>query len=355
MSRLSKATTALAAAAAIWSLSSAAMAADEPTIGVVVPTLDAQFWNRNITFLKTGAAQLGVNLVVLNADNKPDQMIQSVQDLVARHVDGIISVGYWSTGAPTILFAKRAHIPVVLTDSYPAFAPQSGKYTNYIAFVGPSDFDAGYRMGKILLAQLKPGPDGKKVIGVVNGTAGTSVAIDRRKGLAQAIKEDPTAAIAGEVDGNFVRDQSQSAFEALYQGHPDIQGVWAGNDAEAMGVIAALKSKGKVPGKDVLVSAMDLNPENVDAVKSGEQLYDIGGHWIEGGVGLVIMYDYLHGHKISAEDATIKLKLLPMTQADVSKYVRDYPGGQPSYDFKAHSKTYNANAPSPAYELRYSN
>ena len=318
-------------------------------------TLDAQFWNRNITFLKTGAAQLGVNLVVLNADNKPDQMIQSVQDLVARHVDGIISVGYWSTGAPTILFAKRAHIPVVLTDSYPAFAPQSGKYTNYIAFVGPSDFDAGYRMGKILLAQLKPGPDGKKVIGVVNGTAGTSVAIDRRKGLAQAIKEDPTAAIAGEVDGNFVRDQSQSAFEALYQGHPDIQGVWAGNDAEAMGVIAALKSKGKVPGKDVLVSAMDLNPENVDAVKSGEQLYDIGGHWIEGGVGLVIMYDYLHGHKISAEDATIKLKLLPMTQADVSKYVRDYPGGQPSYDFKAHSKTYNANAPSPAYELRYSN
>ena len=148
MSRLFTATTAVAAAVAIWSLSSVAMAADEPTIGVVVPTLDAQFWNRDITFLKTGAAQLGVNLVVLNADNKPDQMIQSIQDLIARHVDGIISVGYWSTGAPTILFAKRENIPVVLTDSYPKFSPQSGKYTNYIAFVGPSDFDAGYRMGK---------------------------------------------------------------------------------------------------------------------------------------------------------------------------------------------------------------
>ena len=29
------------------------MAADKPTIGVVVPTLDAQFWNNYINFLKT--------------------------------------------------------------------------------------------------------------------------------------------------------------------------------------------------------------------------------------------------------------------------------------------------------------
>jgi ABC-type sugar transport system substrate-binding protein len=354
MSRLSTIKAAIAAAA-VLGFTSAAMAADKPTIGVVVPTLDAQFWNKDISFLKTGAAQLGVNLIVLNADNKPDQMIQSIQDLVARKVDGIISVGYWSTGAPTILFAKRKGIPVILTDSYPKFSPQTGKYTNYIAFVGPSDFDAGYRMGKALLAEVKPGADGKKVIGIVNGTAGTSVAIDRRKGLAQAITEDGNVKIAGEVDGNFVRDQSQSAFEALYEGHPEITGVWAGNDAEAMGVIAALKSKGKVPGKDVVISAMDLNPENVDEVKSGEQLYDIGGHWVQGGIALVVMYDYLHGHKIAADDATIKLKLLPMTKAQVDQYVKDYPGGQPAYDFKAHSKTYTANAPSPAYELHYSN
>jgi hypothetical protein len=32
-------------------------------------------------------------------------------------------------------------------------------------------------------------------------------------------------------------------------------------------------------------------------VQDGEQLYDIGGHWVQGGIGLVIMYDYLHGFK----------------------------------------------------------
>lgn len=352
---------AMIAAVAIGSLSSVAVAADEPTIGVIVPTLDSEFWNRYVAFTKTGAAQLGVKLIILNADNKPDQMIQLTQDLVARKVDGIISVGYWSSAPPTILFAQRANIPVVITDSYPDFSPQTGKYTNYIAYVGPSDKDAGYHMGKALLDALKPGADGKKLIGVVNGTPGTSVAIDRRKGLDQAIEEEGVAKvkIAGEVEGNFVRDQAQTAFEALYQGHPEITGVFASNDPMAMGVIAALERAGKVPGKDVLISGMDLNASNVDAMKAGKQLFSIGGHWLQGGIGLLIMYDYLHGIKVPADQASFKLKLLSMTKADVGRYERDFPGGQPNFDFKAHSKFYNKDAPSPdtigAAVLRYSN
>lgn len=351
---------AAAAAVGISSFSPVAMAADEPTIGIIVPTLDSEFWNRYVAFTKTGAKQLGVKLIVLNADNKPDQMTQFTQDLVARKVDGIISVGYWSTAPSTIMFAKRANIPVVITDTYPDFSPQSGKYTNYIAFVGPSDQDAGYHMGMALLNAVKAGPDGKKVIGVVNGTPGTSVAINRRKGLTQAINEygKDKVVIAGEVQGNFVRDQAQTAFEALYQGHPEIKGVFSANDPMAMGVISALERAGKVPGKDVLVVGMDLNGSNVVAMKEGKQLFSIGGHWLQGGIGLLIMYDYLHGYKIPADKASFDLKLLPMTQNDVSRFERDFPGGQPNFDFKAHSKVYNKDAPAPdtigSAVLRYS-
>lgn len=332
-----------------------AMAGDKPVIGTVFPTLDTQFWSRDLAFMETGAEQLGVELIALNANNSPDQMIKSIEDLVARGVDGIISVGYWSTGARTIRLAQRKGIPVILTDSYPNFAPQSKGWENYLAFVGPSDEDAGYWIGRKLIEAMKPGPDGKKVIGVVNGTAGTSVAIDRRKGLSRAISEHNDIRIAGEVDGNFVRVTSQTAFESLYAGNPDITGVWCGNDAEAMGVIAALKSQNKVPGKDVLVSAMDLNPENIEKVKIGEQLFTIGGHWIQGGIGLVIMYDYLHDKalKIPANEANVKLKLLPMERHQVEAYLKEYPNGQPKYDFKAHSKAYTPDAPPAAIELKY--
>ena len=75
----------LALAAPLLLAASPAMASkDTPTIGVVVPTLDAQFWNNYIDFMKKGAKELGVNLIVLNADNKPDQMVKSLEDLVAQ-------------------------------------------------------------------------------------------------------------------------------------------------------------------------------------------------------------------------------------------------------------------------------
>lgn len=357
MISLRKIKLAVFAAVALCGLSLAARAAEEPTVGIIVPTLDSEFWNRYVAFTKTGADQLGVKLIVLNADNKPDNMIQFTQDLVARHVDGIISVGYWSSAPPTIALAQRAGIPVVIADSYPDFLPQSPKTPNYIAFVGPSDLDAGYHMGKALLDALPPGPDGKKVIGVVNGTPGTSVAIDRRKGLTQAIQEEGAdkVTIAGEVQGNFTRDEAMTAFQSLYQGHPEIKGVFSANDPMAMGVIAALERMGKTPGKDVLISGMDLNGSNVEAMKAGKQLFSIGGHWLQGGIGLLVMYDYLHGFKVPADQANIKLKLLPMTRADVPRFERDFPGGQPNYDFKAHSKVYNKDAPlSPAFEVHYS-
>jgi ABC-type sugar transport system substrate-binding protein len=333
---------------------SSLIAADQPTIGVVVPTLDAQFWNKYIAFMKKGAGELGVNLVVLNADNNPDQMIKSLEDLVAQHVNGIIFTPYWATGARGLTLAKEANIPVIITDSYPDFPAQSKRFPNYLAFIGPSDEDAGYQMGKALFAAMKPGPDGKKVIGVVNGTPGTSVAIDRRKGLERALKENPDVRVAGEVQGNFVRDTSQTAFESLYQGNPDITGVWAANGGTATGVLAALKNRGKVPGKDVLVVGMDLNPENVEAVKNGELLFDIGGHWLQGGFSLVLLYDDIKGIPVPKEADNFKIKLLPLTQDRVAQFEKDFPGGVSPYDFKEHSRFYNKNA-QVFFEIHYSN
>lgn len=328
--------------------------AETPDIGVIVPTLDAQFWNSYVDFMRKGADELGVNLVVLNADNKPDQMIKSLEDLVAQGVDGIIYTPYWATAVPGLTLAKNAEIPVILTDSYAEFGPQEATFPNYLAFVGPSDRDAGRQMAEALFASLTPAEDGKKYIAAVNGTAGTSVAIDRRAGLQDALDAAPDVVLVGEVDGNFVRDTSQTVFESLWQGNPNIQGVWAANGGTATGVMAAITAAGKTPGTDIMVVAMDLNPENVDAVEAGTLLFDIGGHWLQGGFALVMMYDHLNGHAIPADQANVKLDLLPLTQDRVAQFRADFPGGVPVYDFKARSRSYTPDAPPATFEMTYS-
>ena len=335
------------------SCSAFAVTPKKVTIGAIVPTLEAQFWNRYVEFMQEGAKELGVELITLNAENSADRMVQYLEDLVSRGVDGIIFVPYWDTGRKGIMEAGRYGIPVICTDTYPGTI-QPGDFDNYIAFVGPSDEKAGYAMAKALFAATEPAEDGKKYIGVVNGTPGTSVAINRRKGLGNALAEHPEVVVVGEVVGDFVRDTSQKAMEDLYQAHPYLKGVWAANGGTATGVMAALKDAGVHPGKDVMVVAMDLNPENVDAVRNGELLFDIGGHWLQGGFALVMMYDYLHGFEIPKELASVELELLPLTQETYDQYMADYPGGMPEYDFRAHSRVYNPDAPPAIFELKYS-
>ena len=322
-------------------------------IGAIVPTLDAQFWNRYYDFMKVGAQELGVDLVLLNADNKADQVTKYIEDLVAQKVDGIIMVPYWSSDKKALEDTKAANIPLIFTDVYSEVPPQDPKYPNYLAFVGPSDEDAGYKMALMLFAAMEPDENGKKVIGWVEGTAGTSVAIDRNKGLEKALAEHPEVVVAGKVNGNFVRDESQAAFESLYQAHPEIKGVWCANGGTATGVMTAIKNAGKLPGKDIKVVAMDLNPENVEAVKAGELLFDIGGHWLQGGFALVLMFDYLEGLPIPADQANVKLKLLPLTQDKVTTYEECFPGGVPAYNFKEHSRFYNPSAPAASFEMAY--
>ena len=325
------------------------------SIGVVVPTLDAQFWTNYVAFMKQGADELGVDLTVLNADNKPDQMASQLEDLVAKKVDGIIFTAYWNLGKKGLDDAKAANIPVIITDAYISdLKPQDPAYPNYLAFVGPSDESAGFQMAEALVAATPAGADGKKHIAVVDGTPGTSVAIDRHAGLERSLKAHPDVVVDGTVNGNFVRDTSQTAFESLYQGNPGIKGVWCANGGTATGVMTAIKNAGKVPGKDIMVVAMDLNPENVTAVKNGELLFDIGGHWLQGGFAEVMMYDYLHGLPIPADQANVKLELLPLTRDKVAQFEKDFPNGVPAYSFKEHSRVYTPSAPPATFELKYS-
>ena len=245
-------------------------------------------------------------------------------------------------------------IPVIAADCFIDGIEPQDEFENYIAFVGPNDEDSGYQMAVALFNSITPAADGKKYVGVIQGTPGTSVAINREKGFDRALAENADVEVVGRVNGNFVRDESQKAMEDLYQAHPEMQGVWCANGGTATGAMTAIKNAGKVPGEDVMVVAMDLNPENVDAVANGELLFDIGGHWLQGGFALVMMYDYLNGFDVPKDKANVVLDLLPLTIDKIDQFNKDFPDGVPAYDFKAHSKTYNPDAESAYFEMKYS-
>ena len=324
-------------------------------IGSIVPTLDAQFWQRYKAFSETVAAELGIELVTINANNSADALNKGIEDLIARGVDGLIFVPYFGAGPKGIAAADAAGIPVMCVDCTPDdVIKPGGEFENYIGVVGPDDETAGFEMADALSKTLVAGKDGKKKIIAIEGTPGTSVAINRFKGLKRYISEGGDLTLLGNAVGNFVASDSQKATEDLMQAHPDFQGVWTANGGTATGALAALKNAGKKPGVDVKVVTMDLNPDNVLLVASGELEFDTGGHWLQGGFAAIIMYDWLNGIEPSIADRSRVIKLLPVTAATIPQLEMDYPDGQPPYVAKEHSRFLTPDGPDAVIELAYS-
>jgi ABC-type sugar transport system substrate-binding protein len=139
----------------------------------------------------------------------------------------------------------------------------------------------------------------------------------------------------------------------MLEEHPEIQGVWAANDAMTQGAMRAAEKCGKKLGKDIYFVGMDLDTGSVEAVKNGEQLFDIGGHWLQIGFGLIILYDHLRGYGIPKGRSIIKLSLLPLTVDKIKQYMKDFPKGLPQYNFRKNSLAYNPKTPRAFMGIRY--
>lgn len=324
-------------------------ARDDVHLAVILPSLGHEFWKNCLSLMQSAADELNITLDVYNAEDNADKAAEYIETACGSGIDGLIFVAYFDLGQYALETAKNAgNIPVIIIDAYiPTITPGDGQFDNYLAFIGPSDEESGYQMASALFNTMTPDANGEYVVGVVNGTSGSTVAVDRRAGFEKAYQEYTNKGfkirIAGEVTGDFVRDKSQEVTESLLQGNPDIKGIWAANGGTGSGVLAAVKSLGYVPGKDILIACMDLNSENVESVKSGEILFDIGGHWLQGVFATVMMYDYLNGFPLP-ENRNVKLTPIPIFQSDVDKFLSVFVNYLPPYDVHDYSRTFNPQA-----------
>ncbi len=324
---------------------------------ILVPTMNHEYFENCVEFTEQCAKELGCTVDVYSADNNADTMSKNVEDAMAAGIDGILIDPYYASGTKCAEMCEAQGIPMIAFDSdIEEFDPQTD-YKQYISFIGPDDADAGYNMACNLFDNAKPDADGTLYVGVVQGTPGTAVAINREKGFDKALKEYTDKGmkieVVGRVNGDFAAETSLPATEDLLQSAEKINGIWSANGGTATGVMAACKNAGLTPGKDITIVGMDLNSSNVEAVENGELQYDIGGHWLVGGYAVIQMYDYLNGKKI--ETPKTILKLLPITKDTVNKFYTDYPDNIPkNFDIKSASQMNGGDANYSSFEFKFS-
>ena len=113
--------------------------------------------------------------------------------------------------------------------------------------------------------------------------------------MQRALAENPQVRLRQLVYGGWTQQRAYEQAKQLLVRYPNVSLVWAANDEMAFGAMRAASEVGKVPGKDVLFSAVNTSPEALQAVVDGRLSALLGGHFTLGGWALVELHDHAQG------------------------------------------------------------
>lgn len=219
----------------------------------------------NTTSIQDAAAAAGIDLKFSDAQQKQENQIKAIRTYIQQNVDVIAFSPVVETGwEPVLQEAKRADIPVILTDR----SVDTTDDSLYATFLGSDFVEEGKKAGDWLVqnaATADTTGDGKINVVELQGTTGAAPAIDRAEGFRDAIDGQSNIAITASQTGDFTRDGGKQVMESfLNSNRGQIDVVFAQNDDMGLGAIQAIEAAGLVPGQDVKIIT-------VDAVKDGMQ------------------------------------------------------------------------------------
>lgn len=233
--------------------------AGRPEIAVVPKGLAHQFW----LTVKAGAdgagAELGADILWQGPakETEIEKQISIINDMITRGVDGIVMAACDENAlVPTIEKAIAAGIKVVTIDS----GVKSDAPLSFVA----TDNVAAAKAAADTLAKLIGGPGKVGLIPFVPGAATSEL---REQGFKDGVAANPGLELVATLYCHSDVAKAMDAARDMMTANPDLKGIFAANEAAAIGAAQAIRTAGK-QGQVFLV-AFDAAEEEVAALKEG--------------------------------------------------------------------------------------
>ena len=211
----------------------------------------------------------GVEVEIRSAYDDNARQIADIGYFTDRKVDLLVVAPNEAGPVSQAVEAAFAEgIPVILVDR----TISSQKYT---AFIGADNYDIGWQIGHYL-AGIASG----KVI-ELTGLSGSSPAIGRSKGFADALKNADNIEIAASVDAGWSETRAAALTDSLLAVFPDVKAVFAHNDRMAASARKVAEERGK---DDIVIIGIDAMPGQgngiemvLDGTLTASFIYPTGG------------------------------------------------------------------------------
>lgn len=228
-------------------------------IAVIVSTLNNPWFVFLAEKASAKAKELGYETKIFDSQNNTALETDHFENAIASGYQAILFNPTDAEGSVVnVQKAKAAGVPVFCMDrevnSTEAATSQilSDSYSGCVA------------LGKYFVSKMNKQGKYVELLGLV----GDNNTWNRSKGFHSVVDNYPGLKMVAQQSADFDRNKGMEVLESILQAHPDIDAVFCGNDAMAMGAYQALVSAGKAD--DVKIFGFDGAPEVVESIRDGK-------------------------------------------------------------------------------------
>lgn len=252
------------------------------------------------------------NATVVIADQKGSQQAQvsGSSDLINQGISALIVSPVEPNALPaTVTAAHAAKIPVIIGDV--------GAKGDYDLFILSNNLKGGALAADLMAEKLKA-KGGTQEIGIITLHPGSNVGVDRVKGFKDEIAKSPNIKVVAELNGNDAIKEANDATANMLAAHPNIAGIYAANDNEAQGAIAAIQGAGKKPS-DFVIIGFDGSPGAIEAIAAKTQTATVAQDpYAQGRLAVKSALALLNGQALQFDDPATKTITVPVELVDAS-------------------------------------
>jgi ribose transport system substrate-binding protein len=249
----------LSMAVLLFTQSSSAQDAAKQKIAVVVSTLNNPWFVVLGETAKARAVELGYDATLFDSQNDTAKEAAHFENLIAGGYKAVLFNPTDANGSiANVEKAKAAGIPVFCID-------REINSTNAATAQMLSDSYSGcVKLGQLFVKTVGKEGEYAELLGIV----GDNNTWNRSKGFHSVADRYPGLKMVAQQSGEFDRAKGLEVMESILLAHPDLRGVFCGNDAMAMGAYQALFTAGKTD--QVKVFGFDGADDVVRSIAEGK-------------------------------------------------------------------------------------
>ncbi len=278
-------------------------------IAVVVSTLNNPWF---VFLAETAAAKakaLGYDARIFDSQNNTSLESDHFENIIVSGFDAILFNSTDANGSvANVLKAKTAGVPVFCMDR------EVNSIDGATSQILSDSYSGAVAIGKYFTQQLNKNGNYVELLGLV----GDNNTWARSKGFHSVVDNYPGIKMLAQQSADFDRNKAMEVMESILQAQPDIDGVFCGNDAMAMGAYQALVSSGKADkvkvfgfdGAEDVITAISENKVAATGMQFPKVMAETAAHFAD---------EYIKGKRDFAKKIPVAVELV--TVKNISDYI----------------------------------